>query len=116
MPVDTALKRGSAINVSAPWRSFLSIPDGTIAAADRQAAARLYTGVLAAAPAAASGDERPYVRVVTSTTRDTMKVRRTTSNTRTVPMFRESTDATVALPEVFVVADSFTDAPIVRID
>lgn len=46
MAVDTADKRGSAINVGSPWRQTLPLP-GTIAQGDRQQLARMYSGILA---------------------------------------------------------------------
>ena len=48
--LDTALKRFSGHDVMMPWRGIHSLPDGTIAARDRQALTYLYTGVLATAP------------------------------------------------------------------
>ena len=48
--LDTAAKRFSGINVMMPWRGIASIPDGTIAAGDRQALAYLYSGILATTP------------------------------------------------------------------
>lgn len=53
MAIDTVSKRGSAISIGSPWRSRLPIPDGTIGQGDRQHAAFLYSGILAAAPVAA---------------------------------------------------------------
>lgn len=47
MAIDTAAKRSSAITPSLPWRGVLPIASGTIDAAERQAAARLYSGILA---------------------------------------------------------------------
>ena len=47
MAIDTAAKRGSAINPGCPWRSHLPIPDGTIGQGDRQAVAFWYSGILA---------------------------------------------------------------------
>lgn len=63
MPIDTANKRSSAVNVGSPWRGLLPFPDGTIGQADRQHAALHYAGILAAgappapapAPVAAAG-------------------------------------------------------------
>lgn len=52
MAVDTAAKRSSAINPACPWRGRLPLPDATIAQGDRQAVALLYSGILAAGPAA----------------------------------------------------------------
>lgn len=64
MALDTALKRGSAINVGSPWRAFLPLPDGTIAAADRQVIPFVYSGILAAgggsAPGSVYGDFYPF--------------------------------------------------------
>ena len=51
MAVDTAAKRGSAINPGSPWRSHLPFPDGTIGQGDRQAVAFWYSGILAGAAA-----------------------------------------------------------------
>lgn len=47
MPIDTAVKRGSAIDVSMPWRPFLPLPDGAINQGDRQAVPFMYSGILA---------------------------------------------------------------------
>lgn len=49
MAIDTALKRASALNVGSPWRGILPLPDGTVAAADRQVVALHYSGILAGA-------------------------------------------------------------------
>ena len=48
--LDTALKRFSGQDVMMPWRGIHALPDGTIAARDRQALTFLYTGILATAP------------------------------------------------------------------
>ena len=53
MAIDTALKRGSAVDVGIPFRAFLSFPDSSIGQADRQVEARLYSGILASVTAAA---------------------------------------------------------------
>jgi hypothetical protein len=50
MAIDTRSKRSSAVNVGSPWRSLYPAPDGTVAQADRQQIALLYSGILAAAP------------------------------------------------------------------
>ena len=49
MAIDSVAKRASAILPGMP-RPILPIPDGTIAQGDRQAAAWLYSGILAAEP------------------------------------------------------------------
>jgi hypothetical protein len=54
MPADTATKRYSALHITAPWRSSLPIPDGTISQGDRQVVMHLYSGILAQAPIAAT--------------------------------------------------------------
>lgn len=46
MAVDTAAKRFSALNVSSPWRGLSYFPTGTITAAERQAVAYLYSGIV----------------------------------------------------------------------
>ena len=51
MALDTAAKRASALQVVKPWTIVHPPPDATIAAADRQHLARMYSGI-----AAASGD------------------------------------------------------------
>lgn len=56
----TVLNRLSSINVGCPWRGILPIPDGTIAAADRQVVPFFYAGILAGAAVAVSGLP-PYV-------------------------------------------------------
>ena len=48
MAIDTRNKRSSAIFIGSPWRGMLPLPDGTIGQADRQHAAFLYSGILAA--------------------------------------------------------------------
>jgi hypothetical protein len=47
MPVDTALKRSSAVGVLLPWRSSFPLPDGALGQADRQVIAGVYSGILA---------------------------------------------------------------------
>lgn len=47
MAIDTAFKRASAINLGCPWRAVLPVPSGTVDQAARQAAALLYSGILA---------------------------------------------------------------------
>lgn len=54
MAIDTANKRSGAIHVRLPFRRNLPFPDGTIDQADRQQAARMYPGILAAEPAVAA--------------------------------------------------------------
>lgn len=49
MAADTAQKRISAMNLKCPWRRSGVIPDGTIDQGDRQAAFRMYSGILAGA-------------------------------------------------------------------
>lgn len=53
MALDTALKRGSALNITSPWRGILPLPDGTVGQPDRQVVAFLYSGITAAGGAAA---------------------------------------------------------------
>lgn len=48
--LDTAIKRFSGHQVMMPWRGIASLPDGAIAARDRQVVALLYSGILANAP------------------------------------------------------------------
>lgn len=48
MPLDSALKRASAINVCSPWRAILPFPDGAISKPERQTVALQYSGILAA--------------------------------------------------------------------
>jgi hypothetical protein len=50
MSLDTALRRGSAVHVGMPWRTFLPFPDGTIATEDRYAVAGYYSGLTATVP------------------------------------------------------------------
>lgn len=50
MALDSALKRGSAINVASPWRGILPAPDGTVGQPDRQVVALHYSGIAAALP------------------------------------------------------------------
>jgi hypothetical protein len=45
--MDTAAKRYAAITPMIPGRVALPIPDGTIAQADRQTIALMYSGILA---------------------------------------------------------------------
>jgi hypothetical protein len=45
--MDTAAKRYSAMATMLPGRVALPIPDGTIAQADRQTIALMYSGILA---------------------------------------------------------------------
>lgn len=59
MAIDTAAKRGSAINPGSPWRSHLPFPDGTIGQGDRQAVAFWYTGILAEGAASENGTPCP---------------------------------------------------------
>lgn len=47
MAIDTALKRGSALNVSSPWRSILPLPDGAVTQPDRQVVPFMYSGIAA---------------------------------------------------------------------
>ena len=56
MALDTAVKRASAINVTAPWRGLLPFPDGTIDQGDRQATAYQYSGILAGGGSPAASD------------------------------------------------------------
>lgn len=51
MAVDTRDERASAIHVGLPWRGLLPLADGAVSQADRQHAATMYCGILAAAPA-----------------------------------------------------------------
>lgn len=48
MAIDTRNKRSSALGVNTAWRHMLPAPDGTIAQADRQAVALMYSGIAAA--------------------------------------------------------------------
>jgi hypothetical protein len=50
MALDTALRRGSAVNVGLPWRTFLPSPDGTIATEDRYAVGFMYSGLISTPP------------------------------------------------------------------
>lgn len=56
--MDTALKRGSAINIASPWRGILPAPDGSVDQADRQVVPFMYAGISAsgAAPVATVDD------------------------------------------------------------
>jgi hypothetical protein len=54
MAVDTALKRGSALNLSQPWRGILPLPDGAVTQPDRQVVPYMYSGISSGAPAPAS--------------------------------------------------------------
>lgn len=45
MALDSRRKRGSAIGIGIPWRSWVTIPDGTITAADRQMFLKLCSAV-----------------------------------------------------------------------
>lgn len=46
MAIDTAAKRFSAIHHGSPWRGIAVLPTGTIGQASRQAALRMYSGIL----------------------------------------------------------------------
>lgn len=50
MALDSKQKRGSALDLTMPFRSWLSEPDGTIAATDRQSFVKLCTAVAFSAP------------------------------------------------------------------
>lgn len=50
MALDTRLRRGSAVHVGMPWRSFIPRPDNTITAEDRYALAGQYSGLIATPP------------------------------------------------------------------
>jgi hypothetical protein len=50
MAMDTRSKRSSALLLRLPFKRSLPLADGTIDQADRQATARGYAGILAAAP------------------------------------------------------------------
>ena len=52
MAADTAAKRYSAMNITSPWRGLRVVPDATIPQGERQAVMFMYSGILAAAPAA----------------------------------------------------------------
>jgi hypothetical protein len=47
MAIDTHLKRYSAINVGSPWRGPNIAPDALFPQGERQAAAFMYSGILA---------------------------------------------------------------------
>lgn len=50
MPADTAAKRYSAMNIKSPWRRLSVVPDAAIPLGERQAAMRMYSGILASGP------------------------------------------------------------------
>lgn len=54
MAVDTASKRGSAINISCPWRGIFPFPDAVIDQGDRQQTAFMFSGQLAGPPTVAT--------------------------------------------------------------
>ena len=47
MAIDTATKRYSALNVNSPWRGSNLVPNAAFPQGSRQAAAYLYSGILA---------------------------------------------------------------------
>lgn len=55
LAADTAGKRGSAMNLTMPWRCSIPLPDGAIAQPDRQHVSYMYSGILAGAPVVAGG-------------------------------------------------------------
>lgn len=57
MPIDTRDKRASAVHVSLPWRGMLPAPDGAINQGDRQHAAFMYRGILAAGSISITGED-----------------------------------------------------------
>ena len=61
MAVDTKQKRMSAINVYAPYRGTMVDPAAAWAQAGRQAAAYMYSGILAAASTAVTGSGIQFI-------------------------------------------------------
>ena len=53
MSADSAQKRFSAMNISAPWRGLMVVPTGTVGEGQRAAAMFLYSGVAVVAAAVA---------------------------------------------------------------
>ncbi len=51
MAIDTAAKRKSVAATGRKWRAPILVPDGSLSQADRQAAGRSYSGILAAVAA-----------------------------------------------------------------
>lgn len=47
MPADTAAKRYSAMNITAPWRGLNVVPNVAIPQGERQAVMFMYSGILA---------------------------------------------------------------------
>jgi len=50
MAIDSEAKRKSIAAISNPWNGPVLVPDGTIAASDRQAIGWSYSGIAAASP------------------------------------------------------------------
>lgn len=61
MPVDTRSKRASALVALRPWVLAAVLPDSTLSQGDRQHAAFMYSGILAAAEAEPAAYPAPYV-------------------------------------------------------
>lgn len=61
MAIDTATKRGSAININSPWRGLWPIPDSTIDQGDRQMVAYMYSGISANGGGGGGAGNRPRI-------------------------------------------------------
>lgn len=67
MAIDTATKRCSVIGVGSPVPRLLAVPDGAIAAQDRQELAFLYWGIAATTPVVVVGSVCLTETVLTET-------------------------------------------------